>query len=74
MESRASELPALQALLGERTVNFFLLQHLSEPEYHPSPAKVQHIPMNNCMSLHLLAWRTTDKAPSVCFANSGCIC
>lgn len=34
---------ALQALLEERAMNFFLLQQLSEPEHHPSPAEIQHM-------------------------------
>lgn len=37
------ERPALQALLEERAVNFFLLQQLSEPEHHPSLAEIQRM-------------------------------
>ena len=43
MKFCAFEFLALQALLEERAVNFFLLQHLSEPEHHPSPAEIQRM-------------------------------
>lgn len=43
MKFHGFEFLALQAVLEERAVNFFLVEHLSEPEHHPSPAEIQRM-------------------------------